>query len=173
MSKTRIDWAKYIWQDIPGFPNYYACREGYILSKKNTGPIVLKGITHERGHLYIFLYRDNLRVKKYIHDLILITFIGFPTQNQLCRHLDGNPTHNELSNLHWGTPLENSNDKRIHGTMPYGEKSGTHKLTEYDVLEIRKKHRSMSLRELGKRFGVSHTAIRRAALGIKWGHLHG
>lgn len=55
--------------------------------------------------------------------------------------------------------------------MPVGERSGTHKLTEAEVLEIRKARGTASLRELGAKYGVSHTAIRRAMLGIKWGYL--
>lgn len=52
-----------------------------------------------------------------------------------------------------------------------GERAGGAKLTSHEVLEIRRLHGTMSLRELGARYGVSHTAIRRAALGIKWAHL--
>lgn len=40
-----------------------------------------------------------------------------------------------------------------------------------EVLEIRKARGTASLRELGAKYGVSHTAIRRAMLGIKWGYL--
>jgi hypothetical protein len=39
------------------------------------------------------------------------------------------------------------------------------------VREIRELHGTVTLRELGRRYGVSHTAVRRAALGIKWGHI--
>lgn len=35
----------------------------------------------------------------------------------------------------------------------------------------RKARGTASLRELGAKYGVSHTAIRRAMLGIKWGYL--
>jgi len=76
-----------------------------------------------------------------------------------------------LDNLKWGTPLENTEDKRRHGTIPRGESAGGAKLTEAQVLEIRRRHGTASLRSLAREFGVSHTAIRRAALGIKWAHL--
>ena len=50
-----------------------------------------------------------------------------------------------------------------------GVKFGWYYKTE--VLEIRKARGTASLRELGAKYGVSHTAIRRAMLGIKWGYL--
>ena len=56
-------------------------------------------------------------------------------------------------------------------SKPIGERSGTHKLTIEDVIKIRKEYGKKSLRKLASEYGVSHTAIRRAALGIKWGHL--
>ena len=76
-----------------------------------------------------------------------------------------------LENLCWGSRQENVDDKRVNDKMPVGERSGTHKLTEAEVLEIRKARGTASLRELGAKYGVSHTAIRRAMLGIKWGYL--
>lgn len=71
----------------------------------------------------------------------------------------------------WGSRQENVDDKRVNDKMPVGERSGTYKLTEAEVLEIRKARGTASLRELGAKYGVSHTAIRRAMLGIKWGYL--
>lgn len=172
MNKTRVDWAEREWLPIPGFDDYCACRDGCILSLKGEMKI-LKGVRHQSGHLYVFLYQGTVRSKKYIHDLVLLAFVGAPQPGQLCRHLDGKPEHNDLTNLQWGSYSENTNDMRLHGTIPRGERSGTHKLTEVDVIEIRKLHGKVTLRELGKRFGVSHTAIRRAATGMKWGHLGG
>jgi hypothetical protein len=169
MNKTKIEWCGEFWIAIPGYENYYACENGKILSMRKPEWRILKPITDKKKHPYVFLFRK----KEYVHRLILYTFQGLPGPLQECRHLDGNPSNNRISNLKWGTRKENTNDKRIHGTMPNGERSGTHKLAEKDVAEIRKMYGLKSLRELGARFGVSHTAIRRAVLGIKWGHLGG
>lgn len=89
------------------------------------------------------------------------------------RKLFVHPADNSLSNLAWGTRLENAADKRRNGRQPEGERSGTAKLRPQDVHEVRRLHGTVSLRALAAQFGVSHTAIRRAALGIKWGHLNG
>ncbi len=89
------------------------------------------------------------------------------------RHRDGNPENNHKGNLLWGTHLENMADKKMHGRQPIGEQTASHKLSESDVLRIREIHGTKPLREIAAEYGVSHTAIRRAALGIKWTHLQG
>jgi len=168
VNKTKIDYADYSWAKIPGFDNYRASSEGMILSLYGNKPWILKPITRKAGYKCVFLYQNGQCQKKYIHGLILLTFIGPPKKGQECRHLDGNPANNNLSNLRWGTKQENVLDKRRHCTMPEGEKAGTHKLTEDDVRDIRKLYRKTTLRELGRLFSISHTAIRRAAVGITW-----
>lgn len=54
--------------------------------------------------------KRNLR----IHVLLAETFLG-ARQGMLVRHLDGDPSNNQLSNLAWGTPLDNVIDKLRHG----------------------------------------------------------
>ena len=50
-----------------------------------------------------------------VHRLVLEAFVG-PCPNGLeARHLDGNPANNNRNNLCWGTPAENTEDKRKHG----------------------------------------------------------
>jgi hypothetical protein len=51
-------------------------------------------------------------------------------------HEDGNRFKNHLSNLRWDTPLNNTADKKKHGTQTYGESHHTAKLTDHDVSEI-------------------------------------
>ena len=171
MGDTKIEWADAVWNPIPDFPGYYASRDGRILSCKYKACRILKPIKARDGHLYVFLYRNGKMHKMWAHRAILLAFGRKPLPGEECRHLDGNPANNRLENLCWGTRQENANDKRKHGTLPIGEKSGTHKLTVKDVKAIRKLYGKQSLRTLATKFGVSHTAIRRAALGIKWSHV--
>lgn len=168
MSRTKIDWCDTVWKKIPGFDKYRITQSGLILSLHKKKPKILKQVSKRTGYQYVFLYQNRTCTKKYVHDLVLRAFVRTPKEGQECRHLDGNPTNNNLANLKWGTKHENALDKRKHHTVPEGEKAGTHKLTECDVKEIRKMHGTVSLRRLAHIFGVSHTAVRRAALGIKW-----
>lgn len=154
---------------IPEFPGYLASRAGQIYSLKSKK--VLSLIEADDGHRYVFLYRQGKMTKCWVHRLVLLTFIGPPSVGQEARHLNDLPFDNRLENLAWGTHLENQRDKVLNGYSTRGEKSWSHKLTEADVLEIRRIRPTTTLRALGAQFGVSHTAIRRAFLGIKWGYL--
>ncbi len=62
---------------------------------------------------------DNPGTKKqvYVHQLVLGAFVGPCPIGMECRHLDGNPSNNFLSNLRWGTHLENMEDMRRHGSL--------------------------------------------------------
>jgi hypothetical protein len=156
------------WNPVPNYPEYYASQSGQILSLKRQTKHIMKPIVSKDGHQYVFLYIDGIQHKTWVHRAVLSAWKGMPKHGEEGRHLDDNPTNNDIHNLEWGTRLENVNDKRINGGLPTGERSGTHVLSESDVIDIRKLHGQISLRDLARKFGVSHTAIRRAALGIKW-----
>lgn len=168
MAKTTIEWATDVWNPVPDYPGYYASEDGKILSLKQSKPRIMKPIESKDGYLYVYMYVGGIQHKVRIHRAVLSSWKRLPRKGEECRHLDDCPKNNDICNLEWGTRLENVNDKRINGGIAEGEKSGTHKLTEKEVIEIRVLHGKKPLRELGRKYGVSHTAIRRAALGIKW-----
>lgn len=62
------------------------------------------------------------------------------------------------SHLRWATTKENAADRLIHGTSPRGERAGTAKLSEADVMAIRAVT-NVSQSELGRRYGVSRSTI--------------
>ncbi len=168
---TKIEWCDQTWNPVPNYQEYYASKDGQIMSMKYKHPKILKQITSKDGHKYVFFYKNGLMKKCWVHHAVLFAFGYIPKTKQECRHLDGNPQNNNLLNLKWGTRLENVKDKIKHQTQPCGEKAITHKLSEEQVLEIRKNYGKHTLRFMANLYGVSHTCIRRAALGIKWAHL--
>lgn len=77
-----------------------------------------------------------------------------------CRHLDGDPSNNELANLKWGTASENQRDRARHGTSNAGERCAHAKLKETDVIEIRCLSRlGMGNTQLAKAYGVTQPTI--------------
>lgn len=75
-----------------------------------------------------------------------------------------NPNH-----LRWATHKENGEDMARHGTSPRGERQGSSKLTEADVLRIRKRlDAGASQKRLAGEFGVSRSAIGGIAQGGTW-----
>lgn len=77
-----------------------------------------------------------------------------------------NPRH-----LRWATPAENDSDKIIHGTHSRGEQNGFAKLTEADVIEIRRKAGSVSTKELSAKFGVTQSRILAIISRVGWRHI--
>lgn len=171
MQKSKIEWCDATWNPVPNHDGYYASADGRIMSMKRGSPFIMKQMAAKDGHLYVFMYGHGKMKKVWVHRAVLSAYRGHEEKDLECRHLDDDPTHNFVENLEWGDRLQNVGDKRRNGGMPVGEKSGTHKLTEQQVIEIRRLHGKESLRSIAKRYGVSHTCVRRAALGIKWGYI--
>lgn len=120
------------------------------------------------GHLKLNLGTGSGR-SRWVHRLVLQAFVGPPTEGQVARHLDGNPTNNALGNLAWGSPSENNADMVAHGRATRGAANARAKLTEEQVQAIRGS--SDSVRTLGKRYGVDFSTISQIRTGKLWGWL--
>lgn len=84
-----------------------------------------------------------------VHRLILMCFDRAPNYGEEARHLDGDPSNNDISNLVWGTKKENWQDRREHGRA--------NKLTIEDVKVIR--NSLLPNVELAKLYNVSQPNI--------------
>jgi len=169
---------------IPGFPRYAINENGTVLSICARGgrgggqdrswkdsdrvkPSIGKG-----GYHRVNLSHDGHRRAVVVHKLVLITFVGPCPPGMQCRHLDGNPSNNHVSNLAWGTRSENAQDKILHGTDMRGAKHHNVKLTEKDVLEIRARFASGERGvDLAKEFSVRTTNISAIILRQTWRHI--
>jgi len=116
------------WRPVPGFPNYLVSSDGKVLSLKRRGAPggIRKTFDHGSGHLHVVLLNGshNDRHGFMVHHLVLEAFVGPRPQGMECRHLDGNPANNVVSNLAWGTRSENQLDRVSHGT--HHEANKTH-----------------------------------------------
>ena len=82
---------------------------GRILAQAQAGGV------DGRRYRTVTLYRDGVGNQITVHTLVLLTFVGpRPPKTQGC-HADDNPDNNQLSNLYWGTPAQNSQDKIRNG----------------------------------------------------------
>ncbi|MCK4245314.1 MAG: HNH endonuclease [Candidatus Omnitrophica bacterium] len=167
---TKIDneYIAEIWKPVPTHQGYFVTQTGKIRGPSGK---ILKPMQQNLGYLYVLTPLPRRPRKLFIHRAVLSAFVGRPKPKQEVRHLNGNPRDNNLNNLMWGDKFEQHEDARRHGTNCIGERSGTAKLSEAKVQEIKLKIKTKTLRKLGAEYGVSHTAIRRAALGITWKHL--
>lgn len=177
------------YRDVPGFPGYRVGSDGSVWScrSKRPGPYrqgwfsvltdnwhLLRATTNPRGYSVLTLRRDGKKFTFRVHQLVLTTFVGpCPDGMEACHFPDRNKSNNALANLRWDTKRANAADKRAHGTFPSGEGNGNHRLTEADVIQAREEHRSggASYAALGRRFGITDSAMRKAIVGHRWGHI--
>lgn len=100
---------------IPGYPEYQVNEMGQVRGRR--GWILSPG-DNGNGYLYVCLRPNGgVPVCRYVHHLVLETFIGPRPDGQQTRHLNGDRGDNRLSNLAWGTAAENAADKVRHGTQ--------------------------------------------------------
>jgi len=164
---------------IPNYPGYFVTKCGKVWSGpkgiNNTTGKWLKGTAQNKrsGHLVINLWKNKKPKTQYIHRLVLEAFVGPCPEGMECRHLDGNPQNNNLSNLCWGTDAENCADRKRHGTENTGEKQGRSKLTEQNVRMIIYIQRTGELarKEIAKIFSVSPGTISDIKYKRSWKHI--
>jgi len=176
---------KEIWKDIPDYNGIYQCSNlGKIKkicrAKGNQIGKILGPIKQTSGHLSVGLSKDGVDKKFGIHRLVLFTFIGPCPPGMECRHLDGNPTNNNLNNLKWGTRSENMQDSIRHGTFKHnppdnsGSNCGASKLIDKEVVEIKFliKKGKLNDRKIGEIFGVHRRTITDIRLGKTWKYVN-
>jgi HNH endonuclease len=141
------DWSwAFVWfKQVPDFPFYVAGTNGSVWGSHGSNGKT-KGIRWCRlgvfvrpdGRHCLSLYRNGVRYQRFVHRVILDTFVGScPPGMEACHFPDRDPSNNWLSNLRWGTKKANSHDSYLHGTRATGDRHGQTKLSESDVTDIR------------------------------------
>jgi len=126
-----------------------------------------KGKTNKDGkHYIVYSLKDDSRERKYLaHRLVAQAFLGYDIKNKLfiiC-HKDDNPNNNNKDNLFIGTPQDNQTDAT--------NKNRKAKKIDSQTLEKIREDLSiwMTIREIGKAYGVSSTAIHKIKHNLERG----
>lgn len=122
----------------------------------------------------VTLRRDGTSITRNVHVLVLTAFVGPCPTGMQCRHLDGNPRNNTLSNLRWGTRAENNADTTRHGRAGRnrGERHARAVLTAETVTAIRQRVAAgESQRSVARAFGIGQPHVSRLARGARWAHV--
>ncbi len=167
-----------VWKDILGHEGrYQASSFGNIKSLANAYKIerILKPAPTSRGYLSVQLYLD-VRPKKsksfLVHRLVAQTFYDNPESHRYVCHIDGDKLNNKAENLYWGTAEMNAADKTLHGTQLFGEKNHKAKVTEADVLEIRRlSKKGIKNAVLARQYGLSPTTVSHINSRQIWKHI--
>lgn len=170
-----------IWMPVPGWEGFYeASSLGRVRSlermsrvnslmpdvKRLMGGKIRKIFTDSRGYQHINMSANGLRKCYMLHQVILLSFRGEPEPGQGCRHLDGNPSNNNIENLIWGTHLENMGDRKRHGRYAVGEDHPMSKLKREDVKDIIASPETGTA--LANKYNMGQSQISRIRRGKAW-----
>ena len=171
-----------IWKRIPGWSFYEASNFGRIRRKAGWTPKG-RGRRYLKEHILVpceprasvGLYDGAKKRNRCSGHFVLLAFKGPPKTGQWLRHLDDNPWNNKLSNLAWGSRLENASDALRNGRYKIGAEHPRTKLCNEIVLKIRAEYqrntRNKGSTALAKRYSIDPSSVRSIVTRKTWTHI--
>lgn len=176
---------KEIWKDITGYEGYYQISNfgevkslSKTITRKNGVKVfmpekILKQTLSNPGYYSLILSKDTIKKNFRVHRLIASAFLPNTNQKKEVNHINGIKTDNRIENLEWSTSSEN----KIHAFKTglkkpsnlKGIKNGRCKLTEINVLQIRKS--ALSNKELSIIYCVTPELIGQIKNRKRWIHI--
>jgi len=167
---------------IPNFPGYYANSSGLIYTKKIKGgrgkignKLRILKCSDNKDYPKVILCKNGKKYTRFIHRLVLETFIGPCPEGMEACHKNDQSYDNRIDNLEWNTKLSNVKNRQRRGNykgLP-GEKCNFAKLNKYQVRVIKRllELNTLYQKEIGKIFGVCGSTISTINVGQNWRHL--
>lgn len=158
------------WKQI-GDLDYEVSTHGNVRRRNRTGRLLKL-----QRYVHISLTgNDGKNIRRQVHRLVAEAFLETPPSSKNhVNHKDGVHSNNQIENLEWMSPEEN----QLHAVNSelYGGRGETHgraKLTEEQVLDIRRRYTGAYGEQtaLGKEFGVTPNLISKIVSGEIWTHL--
>lgn len=155
-----------LWKPIIDYEDLYDVSDLGRVRNSKTGRLLQPG--KARGYLIVSLRKNNESKAFYIHQLVLLHFVGVRPDSFAASHLDANKNNNSVANLCWESYGKNNLRRNYHG-----ESHVFAKLTAAQVLEIRElyKTKKFTQLQLGQQFGVARTTVGDIVRNNKWSHL--
>jgi hypothetical protein len=171
-----------IWKPVVGYEGLYEVSDlGRVRSLwrsngcgrvRRSEPFVLREGKSSNGYVAVTLCKDGAERRISIHRLVLTAFVGPCPSGMEAAHSDGVRANCGLTNLSWKSHRDNIADKVAHGTQQVGERNPAALLTRDDVVAIRRDYRrgcrTSGAPALGRRYGVSPSAILAVVHGVNW-----
>lgn len=151
------------WRPIEGFG------DRYMVSSEGRVARIMKCRITPNGYRYACLSENWKSKLILVHQLVAAAFLG-PALGRWIHHRNNIKTANNVDNLEYVTPKENTRRAFEDGLIGIRDKHHAAKLTWPQVREIRALCRvgSLSQREIGERYGVSQGTVGDIHRGKIW-----
>lgn len=178
-----------IWKDVKGYEGAYQVSSfGRVRSLDRKVPskygkfrkvkgMILKQGADKDGYKKVNLKKSQKGKSSRVHRLVAEAFINNPENKPQVNHINGIKNDNRLLNLEWATLSENRQhayDTGLQGSESRkGTKSNFNKLTEEQVLAIRKaaEHQNITQKKLAKVYNVTTGCIQSVISKKSWAWL--
>lgn len=149
-----------IWKEYPFDPRYQVSNLGHVKGQKGN---ILKGTQTDAGYKKVGLYKNGKGTFKYIHRMVLETFLPNENSEKLqVNHKDGDKSNNTLENLEWVTSSENKIHARDTLKIAYSTEAA-HKARQQKikVTDINTKETQIfdSMKDCASYFGIPYQNI--------------
>lgn len=112
--------------------------------------------------------KGHERRRRMLHILVLEAFAGPRPPGLWGLHRNDEKSDNRLSNLYWGTPVQNVADAYRNGLRHVGSAHPMSKLTEKEVEQIRSLRGSISRNDIAIKFEISKVTVADIHSGRYW-----
>ena len=174
-----------IWKDIKGYEGSYMISnlgrarsiDRIIIRSDGVERTIKGGIlkqhNNKAGYPSFGVWKDNKRVLLMTHRIVLSEFVQNNDKTLVVNHKDGDKENNLLSNLEWCTQKFNIDHAMNNGLFDNrGIKHGNSKISESDVLKIRKLHKDgLNHQEIADKIGVKRRNVTSIVNRKTWKHI--
>lgn len=139
---------------VPGFPGYTANADGVVSSRGR--PLRPYKVGRNMAYRKVALHRNGVRHERYVHHVILETFVGPRPEGMEACHENDIKTDNRLHNLRWGTRSSNAHDTTRNAKRPTSQQTYSREKVE----EVRKLlGEGMQGTEISRRTGMGVCSV--------------
>lgn len=163
--ETKID---EVWKDVAGYNGFYLVSNLGRVKSLITNRI-LKPQINQKRYVCVRLYNKEGYKHYNIHRVVASAFIPNPHNKPQVNHINGLRQDNRVVNLEWVTGQENvRHSMEVFGTY-FGEKHSKAKITEAQVIEMRKMHADgVPVKTIACHFNINWNTLRTILYGYKW-----
>nr|WP_319566258.1 NUMOD4 domain-containing protein [uncultured Rhodoferax sp.] len=178
-----------VWRPVNGYEGLYeVSNHGRMKSLAKLVVRHIKGVYREfhyserirdtkpatNGYVYVDVVKNEKVRRVPVHHLVLTAFVSAKPLGMECRHGNNIRSDNRLSNISWGTNVENAGDRVSSGTYAVGDTHPLAKFTEVQIASMQSDAKGMPRRAVREKYGISKSHLARVLCGVsRSSRIHG